>query len=335
MLHWISLIEYVIIALREDAMAMNRRRAWKKAQRTPEEVKTFLTKLIRDEQKWAKTGYSDGSYARRPIEETLETTEDAETRAVLLECLKLCASDDPFKALSFSDGTEEKICPIYWEPGEFVKFGRYPQRTNSRSEPIEWIVLGTDYPGSRLLLSRYGLEAKPYNDDYNDVTWKDCTLRKWLNSEFYETAFTEEEKARIALSYVQNDDNPKYRTKGGADTQDYVYLLSFKEVQRYFTLEGADMKKGFLGVTDDAVCMPTRHAVDNGASALSEEFIQETQSVCGYELRQGACWWWLRSPGRASSDAALVFVDGSVLACGRYVDYDIGCVRPVIELRLF
>lgn len=47
--------------------------------------------------------------------------------------------------------------------------------------------------GQVLLLSNNALDAKAYNDEKIDVSWENCTLRKWLNNDFYETAFYEQE----------------------------------------------------------------------------------------------------------------------------------------------
>ncbi|WP_420907917.1 DUF6273 domain-containing protein, partial [Eubacterium ramulus] len=37
--------------------------------------------------------------------------------------------------------------------------------------------------------------------DVSRVLWKDSTMRKWLNNDFYDNAFSENEKKNIVLSY--------------------------------------------------------------------------------------------------------------------------------------
>ena len=138
------------------------------------------------------------------------------------------------------------------------------------------------------------------------VTWETCTLRKWLNGDFLNAAFSAEEQVRLETVTVTADKNPKYDTDPGNDTQDKVFLLSIDEVNRYFA-------------SDDArVCMPTKTAVANGA----------------YTNAAGTCWWWLRSPGYGTINAADVKRDGSVYGSGSYVDSGRGGVRPVVALRL-
>lgn len=65
-------------------------------------------------------------------------------------------------------------------------------------------------------------------DEY--ITWENCTLRAWLNDEFLATAFTEEEQRMIQTSIVSNEDNPKFNTEGGSETEDKIFLLSIEEV---------------------------------------------------------------------------------------------------------
>ena len=69
---------------------------------------------------------------------------------------------------------------------------------------------------------------KKYNDAWAAITWETCTLRTYLNGEFY-NSFSAEDKAKIALTHNTNLDNPEYGTDGGNDTEDYIYLLSIAE----------------------------------------------------------------------------------------------------------
>ena len=115
-----------------------------------------------------------------------------------------------------------------------IEFGKYPFDADGSQRAIQWTVLKQDKKRA-LLLSAYGLEAKKYNENLEDVTWSTCTLRKWLNEDFYKVAFTEEEKRRIQLTKVLNKDNQKYKTFGGDDTEDKLFLLSRSEAKRYLS----------------------------------------------------------------------------------------------------
>ena len=115
-----------------------------------------------------------------------------------------------------------------------VTFGSYPQSdaTGATKDPIEWIVLNRD--GNRaLLLSKYKLDRRKYNDIKEDTTWERSTIRSWLNNTFYSSAFTDNEKLKVINVNIINNDNVRFGTNGGEDTYDKVFLLSIDEVNRY------------------------------------------------------------------------------------------------------
>ncbi|MFS0490920.1 DUF6273 domain-containing protein [Leadbetterella byssophila] len=93
---------------------------------------------------------------------------------------------------------------------------------------FKWQVL--DIKNSKALIITEGItELRWYNDHFVDITWAECELRKYLNNEFYNT-FNQDEKAKIAAVTNCNPDNPWFKTKGGTDTIDSIFLLSLEEV---------------------------------------------------------------------------------------------------------
>ena len=192
--------------------------------------------------------------------------------------------------------------------GSYVTLGSYPQTQNGNDKtPIEWLVLESDGE-TALLISRYALDCKPYNEKYESITWETCTLRGWLNNEFFNKAFSAEEKQSILQSDVSADKNPKYSTNPGNATKDKVFLLSVVEANKYFK-------------SDDArKCAPTDYAVQQGAYTSGSA---------------RACWWWLRSPGFLSDYAADVNRVGSICGLGDDVDHCSCAVRPCVRVRLF
>ncbi|MDR2586789.1 MAG: DUF6273 domain-containing protein [Coriobacteriales bacterium] len=148
---------------------------------------------------------------------------------------------------------------------------------------IYWWVLDVQ-DGRALLISQDILEERAYNDKLTEVTWETCSLRAYLNGEFLNIRFSEEEQARIALSTVASKDNPEYETPGGSVTEDKVFLLSIDEAKRYFA--------------------------------------SDSDRVAKYQGSDS--WWWLRSPGDDANRAARVYLDGSVILNGYGVDYGSG-----------
>ncbi|MCR5137090.1 MAG: leucine-rich repeat protein [Oscillospiraceae bacterium] len=103
------------------------------------------------------------------------------------------------------------------------------------TERTPWRVLEVDREAeTALLIAEKPVCEKDYNDQWADTTWEQCSLRAWLNGEYYEKTFSEEEKAAILECELKNPDKPRWGTKGGNDTRDRVFLLSIEEAQKYF-----------------------------------------------------------------------------------------------------
>ena len=69
--------------------------------------------------------------------------------------------------------------------GDIVSFGCYEQDSDLENGPeaIEWIVLDCDEENHRvLLLSRFGLDTRPYHSEYADVTWETCCSPRWTTA---------------------------------------------------------------------------------------------------------------------------------------------------------
>ena len=203
--------------------------------------------------------------------------------------------------------------------GSIVRFGHYPQTAagNDRT-PIEWLVL--DVQGKQaLLLSRCGLDAKPYNVEHVPVTWETCTLRKWMNDSFLNAAFSADERRAILTAVVDNSRRQGLSfldKSGGNVTWDSVFLLSAAEAGRYFGRApgaGARLRAA-----------PTLYAVRQGASVSRKAADRTAEGAA-------AGWWWLRSPGFCQNFAAHVNADGT------FGDHEVrlenGMVRPAMWIN--
>ena len=217
----------------------------------------------------------------------------------------------------------EPVSAASYKVGDTVTFGSWGD------EPVEWQILERKEDGTYVMISVMGLDAKAYNEDWEAATWETCSLRAWLNGEFYETAFTAEERAKIRLSTVENEDNQTHGTSGGNATKDYVYLLSVEEADRYYRITGT-----YGGESAALICMPTKTAIRNECWEVSQDWIRTNQWNYGYTLKAGACWWWLRTPGESEYTATYVGYDGNVGVNGLYNFYTDACVRPVICVNL-
>ena len=103
--------------------------------------------------------------------------------------------------------------------GDVVKFGNY-----------KWYVIDKSDNSCKILCKDIIIE-KPYNSEWKEITWENCTLRQWLNDTFY-NEFNNEEKAMIKTIHNINSDNNQYSTSGGNETDDNIYLLSIDEARK-------------------------------------------------------------------------------------------------------
>lgn len=158
-------------------------------------------------------------------------------------------------------------------PGEYVSFGRYEQDGNKDNGPeaVEWLVLEAD-GGKSLLVSRYGLDRQCYNDTYQEVTWEECSLRKWLDGEFLKAAFNDSERNALA----------------GDEAGQRVRLLTQEEALSVHCFADDESRR----------CVPTAYAVSKGVWVGRDG--------------AGSCAWWLNSPGSLPSCAMRVSGDGTV-----------------------
>ena len=176
--------------------------------------------------------------------------------------------------------------------GDLIKFGSYYQNDPNKKEPIEWIVLDKENDQA-LLISKYGLDAKPYHNIFEEASWEKSFLRQWCNGYFLETAFDDNERKLIVERMNQNND-PIYLAKKikkkkylENDTKDQIFLLSNDEYKQYVYQK------------PNSLCNATKFAFDNGAFIYNGPYSEK-----------GYCEWWLRSHTGPSGRSGGWFVSG-------------------------
>ena len=267
-------------------------------------------KLEEVKKKAASAGQTQQQTVETPTEAPTQATTEAPTETPT-EVTTEEATEAPTEAQTQPTTTAPAKTGIQSaKVGDYITFGSYEQdgNTGNGAEPIEWLVL--ENQGDKLfVISRYGLDCQKYNATYTDVTWETCTLRIWLNTEFYNTAFNDSEKASVITTTVNNPDNSTYGTKGGNVTEDKVFCLSIDELHSYFASVDARATK------------PTSYAVSKGV-------VVDISS----EVSTGNCDWWLQSPGIGQNMAAFVYDD--IYVSGSMVDNDFLAVRPVLWIAV-
>ena len=162
------------------------------------------------------------------------------------------------------------------EIGDVISFGKH-----------EWLVLAMQ-ADKILLLSKYILQTRVYHSDCDeemkpvDTTWEDCSLREYLNVDFFND-FSAEEQGRIVETWMENHDNLWYGTSGGGKTCDKVFLLSIEDVDQYF------------GNSGDYLSQKRSQWENNTAveSSLGKHLSNEHDSARAAQIEGGGrVWWW-------------------------------------------
>jgi hypothetical protein len=205
-------------------------------------------------------------------------------------------------------------------------------------EPIDWRVLD---PATGLVMCETIIDSQPYcNTEYHNSSVSDYTyaffnnssytnyasdyetssIRKWLNDDFYNTAFTDSEKEEVKTTTLNNDGLytligiTGYETLDSNPTNDKIFLLSYNEVR--------NSNYGFSSFNGD---------YDEARQAQGSDYAQ-SQGLW-VETDDGNSDWLLRSPGDFSNSCCRVRSDGL-----SFDSYDVGRidngVRPALKINL-
>ena len=149
-----------------------------------------------------------------------------------------------------------------------VYFGKYWQGDtdgdgiageSDEKELIKWNVVNVE-GDEAVLVSDCILDWKPYNETVKYVTWETCSLRKWLNEEFFVNAFSEEEQNAICESKVALE---------GKNVTDKVYIDSVNEINQ-------DLGKEETGYNKFYCREASAYAQEKGADRYPSWFYRTT-----------------------------------------------------------
>ena len=201
-------------------------------------------------------------------------------------------------------------------------------------EPLQWRVLE---PATGLVLCESIIDSQPFNnyvllsgkDEYGSKAyWGDeakkhyannyaeSSLRQWLNSAFFNTAFSTAQQEIIVPAAIDNSAfSTDYSAYDSASTTDKLSLLSF-----------SDLKNTAFGFDSDEFSYDEARQAQGSDYAKCQGLYVDSSS--GYSR------WWLRSAGYYSDLACSVEYDGWLS------DYYYGTsnvnfgVRPAFRLNL-
>lgn len=90
---------------------------------------------------------------------------------------------------------------IEFGENEFL-MGNYRLVGANEKEPLEWVIV-KEKDGDVFAISKYCVDIQPFHDKGGAVPWRKCSLRKWLNVDFYNRAFSSQEQMRIKPTKIR------------------------------------------------------------------------------------------------------------------------------------
>ncbi|MGI6072707.1 MAG: DUF6273 domain-containing protein [Lachnospiraceae bacterium] len=162
---------------------------------------------------------------------------------------------------------------------------------------LTWLVL-EDRDGKQFVVSQDIVGQKAFNSAGGESTWETSEIRIFLNDEFFDQTFSDDEKARIEETNVVTGANSKYGITGGNDTTDKIFILSIEEAEQY--LVGSDY-------------------------------------IIAKNTDGQPAWWHLRTMGEAKDVQACVTVEGAVDYHGPHggVTNEEGGIRPAMWIKKY
>ena len=160
-----------------------------------------------------------------------------------------------------------------YKSGQLVNFGSYYRDNSVQKEPLQWRILAVA-DDEIMLMTEFAVDCRQYNrSDALNTSWEKCKLRKWLNSEFFNTAFSVEERKLVVTNDITGKD--------GNTVRDSVFCLKREEATQY---------------CEDLRCRATEFTKSKGAK----------------DEQSGYCRWWLRQNEKDNSQIYVVDYNGNI-----------------------
>lgn len=170
--------------------------------------------------------------------------------------------------------------------GTCVRFGNYFKDDDINLKPLLWDVVEVK-ESKVFLITTHIIDCEPFlvadTQKNSDTYWTHSNIREWLNNEFYNTAFSNNEKNMILYEYLKILNHSRY--EGGREAEfskDYVFLM---------TAQQAENAPSYI-----LRAVATKHAKSKGVFFDPNDYAI----------------WWLMSPGFYSHAASCVDIYGNI-----------------------
>ena len=143
---------------------------------------------------------------------------------------------------------------------QIIEFGHNTTKTAGPKERLRWLVLDTDAE-SLFVVSLQNIAHRHFDEEYQ--TWAKSDIRNWLNGEFYDQAFSADEKRCIRPTEVE-----VFAWEGSVveQTEDAVFLLSMEEAEAYCVALASEMHQDSWWLRDSGECDSTAILVQQDGS---------------------------------------------------------------------
>ena len=239
------------------------------------------------------------------------------------------------------------ICYSPLKKNDLIWFGSYEQDNDltNGSEPIKWQVLSVNSSEAVLLCTDI-IDIVPfsYDNSSSSMIWETSFVRDWLNKDFYESAFSEEEMSCIKSAALKNKTNPvdglQYNPKEN-NTEDNVYLLSFDELEEYGLCDQIVLKdfESYEERYDSLMYddLEARNKDIKRRCGVSEYVFNKISYIDIYDDytadNRKSYPWFLRSKGLGDKMVGGIESNGSISFAG-FNGYAGFGIRPVIRINL-
>lgn len=197
-------------------------------------------------------------------------------------------------------------------------------------EPLTWRVLD---PSEGYVMCNQIIDSQAYqnffyenfSEYYNSKgctnyasDWVTSSLRQWMNNDFYNTAFTAEEKAQIGTSHLENK-SIYSSTYDSADTYDKIFPISY--------YDAINIAYGFNSSHD---AYDTARQMKGTDYAKCQGLDVYNNSDSSYN---GNSWWWLRSPDYSNSATDVDYDGWAYYRYYYFVNFTLEGVIPAFKFN--
>ncbi len=191
-------------------------------------------------------------------------------------------------------------------------------------KPITWYIIISD-DEHQILMSKYIIDTKPYNEENVKVEWSDSTLYDYLNSDFFNECFNKEEQEKIL--FINEEDDARVTMPSLNNLIDLYGEIFYMPNSYYGDPNSFDCNPLIIA-------KPTARATYNEIEVFDNETfaeIMQTDLDSRYNFANGAATYWVLDTDEESNDAYYVSATGFINHLPPNTMY-IG-FRPIIRIK--